>query len=44
MKLTVSHPDEAQAAKAIYSLAAQLNAVLSDSARVLGQRLEPSPG
>lgn len=40
MKLTVSHPDEAQAAKAIYSLAAQLNAVLSDSARVLG----PTPG
>ncbi|WP_390404883.1 primosomal protein N' [Lacticaseibacillus jixiensis] len=36
MKLTVSHQDEQEAAKAIYSLAAQLNAALSASARVLG--------
>ncbi|WP_461213235.1 primosomal protein N' [Lacticaseibacillus sp. GG6-2] len=40
MKLTVSHQDEGEAAKAIYSLAAQLNQALSDSARVLG----PTPG
>ncbi len=40
MKLTVSHQDEAEAAKAIYSLAHQLNQVLSASARVLG----PTPG
>ncbi|WP_262316252.1 primosomal protein N' [Lacticaseibacillus parakribbianus] len=39
IKLTVSHQDENQAAKAIYSLAAQLQRVLSPSAIVLG----PSP-
>ncbi|WP_179395592.1 primosomal protein N' [Lacticaseibacillus absianus] len=39
-KLTVSHPDEDEAAKAIFSLAAQLRKALSPTAIVLG----PTPG
>ncbi|WP_225047526.1 primosomal protein N' [Lacticaseibacillus kribbianus] len=39
IKLTVSHPDESQAAKAIYSMSRELTAALSPAAIVLG----PSP-
>ncbi|WP_204122999.1 primosomal protein N' [Lacticaseibacillus mingshuiensis] len=40
VKVTVSHQDEQQAAKAIYSLANELKQALSDQALVLG----PTPG